>query len=470
MGVGMLIIPLITGGSVPLYEQIYEFIKKEIRTGKLAVATKLPSTRSLSLNLQISRSTVELAYSQLISEGYIEARPKSGYYVLSIGDLVELPLEKHKVNKELVKKKDIAMFDFSPFSVDISEFPFATWRRLSNQCMNDMNQDLFLLGESQGDRSLRVAIARYLHSSRGVLLEASQIVIGAGTDYLIQLLVQILSKHHLIAMENPSYMRAYQIFRGLGYEVAPISVNPDGIDVVELSKSEANLCYVTPSHQYPLGVVMPIKKRMELLHWACQTKDRYIIEDDHDSEFRYKGKPIPSLQGIDQNNRVIYLGTFSRAIAPAIRMGYMVLPMELAKEYQSKLSYYASTVSRIDQAIMCQFINGGFFERHLNKMRTKYKNKHDTLMKALKIFGNRVRVSGEYAGLHLVVEFKLNLSEDELIQKAKDAGILLYGLNRHFIDKKTSKYPTILLGFANVAEDMIEQGIEKLYESLVRII
>ncbi len=466
MGVGMLIIPLNTGGSVPLYEQIYEFIKQEIRTGKLAVAHKLPSTRSLSLNLQISRSTVELAYSQLISEGYIEARPKSGYYVLSIGDLVEVPKEMQKVNKAVIKKKDIALFDFSPFSVDISEFPFATWRRLSNQCMNDMNQDLFLLGESQGDSSLREAIARYLHSSRGVILEAEQIVIGAGTDYLIQLLAQILSNHHLIAMENPSYKRAYQIYQGLGYEVMPISVKQDGIDVAELSQSEANLCYVTPSHQYPLGVVMPIKKRMDLLHWAYQTQDRYIIEDDHDSEFRYKGKPIPSLQGIDQNNRVIYLGTFSRAIAPAIRMGYMVLPMELAKHYQSKLSYYASTVSRIDQAIMCRFINGGYFERHLNKMRTKYKSKHDSLIKALKIFGSSITVSGEHAGLHLVVEFKINLTEEELIQKAKESGILLYGLNRHYIKQKSSKYPTILLGFASVPEDKIEQGIQRLYECL----
>ena len=211
---------------------------------------------------------------------------------------------------------------------------------------------------------------------------------------------------------------------------------------------------------------MPIKKRMDLLHWAYQTQDRYIIEDDHDSEFRYKGKPIPSLQGIDQNNRVIYLGTFSRAIAPAIRMGYMVLPMELAKHYQSKLSYYASTVSRIDQAIMCRFINGGYFERHLNKMRTKYKSKHDSLIKALKIFGSSITVSGEHAGLHLVVEFKINLTEEELIQKAKESGILLYGLNRHYIKQKSSKYPTILLGFASVPEDKIEQGIQRLYECL----
>lgn len=459
----MLIIPLSIGSSVPLYEQIYNYMKKEIRTGKLAVATKLPSTRNLSLNLQISRSTVELAYSQLISEGYIEARPKSGYYVLSIGDLVELSQEVLPINQGLVKKKEALELDFSPFSVDISEFPFATWRRLSNQCMNDMNQDIFLLGDSKGDISLRIAIARYLHSSRAVSVEPERIIIGAGTDYLIQLLSQILSDHHLIAMENPSYKRAYQIFCGLGYEVAPIAVESDGINVEELVKTKASLCYVTPSHQYPLGVIMPVKRRMELLAWASTAENRYIIEDDHDSEFRYKGKPIPSLQGMDQNNKVIYLGTYSRAIAPAIRMGYMVLPTELMNRYQERLFYYASTVSRIDQAIMCEFINGGYFERHVNKMRTKYKSKHDLLLRTLKIFGNHIMVSGENAGLHLVVEFKVKLTEEELIQKARTAEIHLYGLNRHFLCNEVTKFPTILLGFANVSENKIEQGIKTLY-------
>lgn len=462
----MLIIPLNTGSSVPLYEQIYNYMKQEIRTGKLAVATKLPSTRSLSSNLQISRSTVELAYSQLISEGYIEARPKSGYYVLSIGDLVELPQEKLLANTQCIKKKEALEYDFSPFSVDIQEFPFATWRKLSNQCMNDMNQDLFLLGESKGDRNLREAIARYLHSSRAVSVEAERIIIGAGTDYLLQLLTQILSDHHIIAMENPSYKRAFHIFSGLGYEVAPIAVENDGVSVEELYKTKADLCYVTPSHQYPLGVIMPIKKRMELLSWAFSAKNRYIIEDDHDSEFRYKGKPIPSLQGMDHNGKVIYLGTFSRAIAPAIRMGYMVMPRELMKQYQEKLFYYASTVSRIDQAIMCEFINGGFFERHVNKMRTLYKSKHDLLLKTLKIFGNQITVSGEYAGLHLVVEFKVDLNEEQLIQKAKEGGIHLYGLNRHFIRNEITKFPTILIGFANVSEKTIEDGIQTLFDIL----
>ncbi len=462
----MLIIPLNAGSSVPLYEQIYQYLKNEIKIGKLSVATKLPSTRGLSSNLQISRSTVELAYSQLVSEGYIETKPKSGYYVSKIGDLVALPDVVVEHNKKVSLHEKKMRFDFSPFTVDINEFPFATWRRLSNQCMNDMNQNLFLLGQSQGDMSLRESIGRYLHSSRGVRVEPEQLIIGAGTDYLLQLLIQILKPVESIGMENPSYKRAYQIFNGLGVKVSAIDVKKDGIDITQLRNCGCELCYVTPSHQYPLGVVMPISKRLELLSWASEKENRYIIEDDHDSEFRYKGKPIPSLQGIDQNDHVIYIGTFSRAIAPAIRMGYMVLPKVLMNHYHQSFSYYASTVSRIDQAIMCQFINGGFFERHVNKMRTRYKSKHDSLLRSLKLFQNQIRITGEYAGLHLVVEFFLDITEESLIALAQTVDIQLYGLNRHYLDGKRTKYPTVLFGFANLTESQIEEGVHLLYETM----
>ena len=460
----MFMIPLDNTSTVPLYEQIYQYVKNEIRMGKLTVGTKLPSSRSLSSNLLISRTTVELAYSQLTSEGYIRSIPKSGYYVLRIGDLVELS-EKATVSYE--KKVDVLesiSYDFSPYSVDITQLPSATLRRLYNQCMNDMNQQLFLLGDSQGDFPLREAIGRYLHSSRGVNVEPSQIIVGAGTDYLLQLLAQILKPQRKIAMENPTYLRAYRIFSGLDFEVSRITVNKDGMDLESLSKDSANLCYITPTNQYPLGVIMPINRRMQLLSWALEQEDRYIIEDDHDSEFRYKGKPIPSLQGLDRHGRVIYIGTFSRAIAPGIRMGYMVLPKQLASLYQQTLSYYACTLSRIDQAMMCEFINGGFFERHVNKMRTRYKAKHDALLRALKVFGNLITVTGECAGLHVVIKFHIPWTEEELIQVASKAGIRLYGLNRHFISGERTKDPTILLGFANLTEEKIEKGVHKLFE------
>ncbi|WP_312103431.1 PLP-dependent aminotransferase family protein [Lachnoclostridium sp.] len=462
----MLIIPINLGNKVPLYEQIYEYIKREIKTGKLPVATKLPSSRNLAQSLQISRSTVELAYQQLISEGYIESIPKSGYYVQGIMDLIQITERKKALGKEKVEKVERLKYDFSPFAVDLSEFPFPTWRKLSNQCMNDMNQSLFLLGENQGDLSLREAIVAYLHSSRGVKVEASQVIVGAGADYLLVLLSQILGNDQIIAMENPVYKRAYRIFQGVPYPVRPITVNTDGISIEELTRTDASIVYVTPSHQYPLGTVMPIKRRLELLQWAAKGENRYIIEDDHDSEFRYKGKPIPSLQGIDENDRVIYLGTFSRAIAPAIRMGFMVLPQRLYQVYREKYSFYASTVSRIDQAIVCEFLNGGYFERHVNKMRKRYKMKHDLLLHELKPYEDRITITGENAGLHIVVSFHTSLTEEEILKKVHKKEIELYPLSKHYITDYKPTYPTFLMGFANLSEELIIAGVNLLIKEL----
>lgn len=466
MVISMLTISLDMNSKIPMYEQIYEYIKKEIKTGGLPVHTKLPSSRNLSLHLQISRSTVELAYNQLISEGYIESIPKSGYYVADIGELIQISRTSIPTNKQKVDGKSRVRYDFSPFAVDITGFPFATWRKLSNQCMNDINQELFLLGDNQGDLPLRQVIARYLHESRGVNCDAEHIIIGAGTDYLLQLLVKLLPEQSCVAMENPTYIRAYRILKGFHLPIYPIDMEEDGLNLEQLGKSAANIVYVTPSHQYPLGVVMPIKRRMELLSWAGKEENRYVIEDDHDSEFRYIGKPIPSLQGIDTFQSVIYMGTFSRAIAPAIRVGYMVLPEKLYQVYKKDYSYYASTVSRIDQAIICEFIRGGYFERHVNKMRKRYKNKHDLMLRLLKVFGNRIHITGENAGLHLVVEFDIDMTEEELIDRANCEGIQLYGLNRHFISEGKKKHPTILLGYANLSEQEITDGVELLYKIL----
>ena len=464
----MLIVTLDGSSKRPLYEQIYEHIKSEIKAGRLSIHQKLPSTRSLSNHLAVSRSTVDLAYNQLLSEGYIESVPKSGYYVAGTLTLLDLKEKKSIPREDKSEQNGDVRYDFSPFTVDISSFPFSTWRKLSSQCMNDMNQGLFLLGENQGDYILREAICNYLHDSRGVNCDPEQIVVGAGADYLLQLLSQLLDKKQKIAIENPTYMRAYHILHGMGFDISPIEMEKDGISLDGLLKSEADVVYVTPSHQYPLGIVMPIKKRLKLLEWAAKKENRYIIEDDHDSEFRYIGKPIPCLQGIDANDRVIYMGTFSRAIAPAIRVGYMVLPETLLKRYQQEFFYYASTVSRIDQSIICKFIEGGYFERHLNKMRTRYKAKHDAMIKALKVFDGKIRISGENAGLHLVVEFLEEKSEEMLIKKAEEIGIRLYGLTPHYIGKTHFTHPVILLGYSNMSEEEITTGIRELYEVLYK--
>jgi GntR family transcriptional regulator/MocR family aminotransferase len=482
----MLTINIDTQSTIPMYEQIYNYIKQEIKSGNLTLRTKLPSSRNLAVNLQVSRNTVDMAYSQLVSEGYIESIPKSGYYVCLISDLTHINFSHSPSVYPVQKAKTFYQYDFSPFAIDINSFPDNVWRKLSKNCLNDNNNNLFLLGDNQGDESLRTAIAGYLHESRGVNCNTEQIIIGAGADYLLQLLSQILMHVEIsgspnnildsgksIAIENPTYKQAYKIFTGMHYNAIPIDLDHNGINMKHLAESLADIVYVTPSHQYPLGIVMPIKRRLELLQWANTSPNRYIIEDDHDSEFRYKGKPIPALQGIDSSGKVIYIGTFSRAIAPAIRIGYMVLPQRLMEIYRQHLYYYSSTVSRVDQNIMTNFIKEGYFERHLNKMRKIYKNKHDLLIHNLKIFGDSIQIEGENAGLHLVLRFSTSLTEKELIDTAAKKSIKLYGLSEHYItssnmqlDSTKSIPPTILLGYANISEQNLEHGILELYEAL----
>lgn len=463
----MLTISLDTKSNIPLYEQIYRYIKNEISAGNLSAGDKLPSARNLALNIQVSRNTIDMAYGQLLSEGYIDSISKKGYYVNQVTNLVHI--SSHNSSTEIQNKvaKKNYKYSFSPFSIDLNSFPYNTWRKLSKNCMNDANKDLFLLGANNGDLGLRIAIKKYIHDSRGVNCDAEQIVIGAGADYLLQLLAQLFNKSNRIAFENPTYKQAYKIFKGFGFKTQGIFIDENGINIDELKKSNSSIVYVTPSHQYPLGIVMPIKRRLELLAWCNEPESsRYIIEDDHDSEFRYKGKPIPSLQSLDNNSKVIYLGTFSRAIAPAIRIGYMVLPKPLLDIYNKLFSHYSSTVSRIDQTIIKNFIEEGHFERHLNKMRKIYKCKHDTMLNALKIFKNNIETNGENAGLHLVITFKYNISEDKLIKIASDNSIHLFGLNKHYIKTPPAAFPTILLGYANLSEQEIYEGISYLYNVL----
>ncbi|HKM04249.1 MAG TPA: PLP-dependent aminotransferase family protein [Lachnospiraceae bacterium] len=447
-----------------LYEQIYEHIKNEIRAGKLLQGEKLPSTRSLAGFLQISRSTVDLAYEQLISEGYVESKPYRGYYICPVEDLFLIPLVTPEEKETVAKSISNCKYDFSPNGIEMRAFPLATWRKISKSTLNDDRKQLFQLGNPRGDVELRATIGRYLHSSRGVVSETEQIIVGAGNDYLLMLLKYVLGDHCRIAMENPTYMRAYRIFKSFGYEVSGISMDDSGININELNQCEANVAYVMPSHQYPTGIVMPIGRRMELLKWAGENEDRYLIEDDYDSEFRYRGKPIPALQASDCNEKVIYMGTFSKSIAPAIRVSYMVLPKKLLKIYIRECSFFSSTVSRLDQSILNEFIRDGYFERYLNKMRKIYKGKHDVLMQGLKQFDEHFIVSGENGGLHILLENKGTETEDELIEKAARQGVKVYGLKDASIGERKHSHSkaTVILGYAGLLENEIEDGLDKL--------
>ncbi len=457
-----------------LYEQIYDYIRTEIKEGKLLAGEKLPSTRSLAEYLQVARSTVDLAYAQLVSEGYLESRPCKGYFVCKTTDLYRLEALKAPVGNpgDLTKMQETTketqdMIHFSPNDVDMRYFPFNLWRKINKETLIDDRKEMFALGNPQGDIALRETICRYLHASRGVNCRAEQIVVGAGNDYLLMLLRQVLGENVHIAMENPTYPKAYHIFQAFGYQISLVGMDRSGIRADELKASGARIAYVMPSRQFPTGVVMPIGRRMELLSWAQEEAGRYLIEDDYDSEFRYKGKPIPSLQSSDQGGRVIYMGTFSKSIAPAIRISYMVLPEALLTVYRQRGALFSSTVSRIDQTVLNAFLESGVFERHLNKMRKVYKTKHDLLLTELKPFRKRFWISGEHAGLHLLLRDKTGRNETKLLASAMEAGVRVEGLSTAYVEQKETGrlQSTVLLGYAGLGEEEIVKGVALLKQA-----
>ena len=289
-----LTISLDTRSRIPLYEQIYDYIKTDIQSGRIPYGEKLPSTRFLSKHLEVSRSTVELAYEQLLSEGYIESVPYKGFFVAQIDELYHLKKDKPQPQRER-KEARRYRYDFTPNGVDLKSFPYNVWRKLSKDILLDDRTELFRSGDSQGEYGFRSAICSYLYQARGVDCTPDQIIVGAGSDYILMLLGMILGMDHTIAFEDPTYKQAYRMAGGMSYNCIPVSMDKNGMKVTELEKSGADIAYVTPSHQYPTGVIMPIRRRMELLKWACEEQGRYIVEDDYDSEFRYKGKPIPDV-------------------------------------------------------------------------------------------------------------------------------------------------------------------------------
>ena len=463
-----MMIPLSHDEKIPLYQQIYDHIRIEIMDGKIPQGEKLPSTRFLSSHLQVSRSTVELAYEQLVSEGYIEAQPYRGYYVSDVSDLLDLKENSQQPKEEEPKRAKNRMLethiDFSPFAVDLEHFAFNAWRKVNKNLLSTDNADLLTAGDGAGEPEFREEICNYLYQSRGVICEPSQIIVGAGNEYLLMLLSQILGADRRVAMESPTYVQAYETFLNLGYQVCAVEMDAQGISMEQLRSEQADIAYVMPSHQYPTGAVMTIGRRAELLRWAEKEPDRYLIEDDYDSEFRYRGKPIPSLQSSDKRGKVIYIGTFSKAIAPAIRVSYMVLPESLLEVYRRDCSFYSCTVSRIDQRILNEFIRDGYFERHLNKMRMHYRAKHDLLLAELEPFKKAFTISGEDAGLHLLLTARGAVTEAQLLSAATEAGVKVYGMSENMVETDAPK-ATILLGFGSVSEPEMKEGLHRLQKA-----
>ncbi|HFJ9452336.1 TPA: PLP-dependent aminotransferase family protein [Bacillus tropicus] len=446
--------------KIALYVQLYEYIKKEIKDGTIPAFTKLPAKRKLASYLQVSKNTVEAAYEQLLAEGYIESASRKGYFVCEIEQMVYVEGSEAKV-EEVPFREENYTFDFTQTGVDTNTFPFNTYRKLINDVWQPHNNELLFLGHPQGELSLREEIAKYLYESRGVRCSASQIVLGAGTQILVKLLFQLL-KGSNYAVENPGYHRKMVVFEQGEEKVQMLSLDRDGICMADLENSDANVVFVTPSHQFPYGMIMPITRRTQLLQWAKKEEDRYIVEDDYDSEFRYSGKPIPALQGLDTDGKVIYMGTLSKALLPSLRMSYIVLPKNLIKKYQKEYLFYTQSVSRMDQEVIRKFLNEGYWEKHIHKMRVVYRKKRDRLVFEIgKYFSNRVEVIGEDSGLHILLKVHNGMREEELIKEAAKYSIKIYPVSTYYKDD-TAPENVVLLGFAILSEEEIAQAIQLL--------
>jgi len=448
--------------GIPLYEQLYSHIKKEIIEGRLSYGTKLPSKRKLSSFLKIGRNTVETAYEQLAAEGYVEASPRKGYFVMAYDDLEYIQVNNHLGENIEITKKDIK-YNFHPSSIDTENFPFSIWRKHAKDTINKDNHSLLLLGDSQGEIELREEIAHYLYHARGVQCSPNQIIVGAGIENLLHQLLLLFNKETIYGVEDPGYHLILKMLKSFQNEVYPLGVDEEGVKVEDVHRKNINVVYLAPSHHFPYGTVLSINRRTKLLKWAAEDKNRYIIEDDYDSEFRYSGKSIPALQSMDLGGKVIYLGTFSKSLMPSIRISYMVLPRPLLQQYKEKLSFYnSSSVSRIDQHILAQFLKKGDFERHLNRMRKIYRRKLERVLELLKPYQDKLSIIGGHSGLHIVLMVNNGMDEKELVRRAGDEAIKVYPLSTYSFEKEQENPPNIVFGFAGIPEGELEDAVQLL--------
>lgn len=480
-------------GKISLYEYLYECLKKDILEGRIAAGEKLPSKREMALLHDISVKTVENAYGQLIAEGYLEAMEKRGYFAAKVSHenyhihrgekerneksacRSETQAEKNcglesrgrKSRKQEAGEGSSAPLpcfaDFtSSNTTTCAKFPLSRWNRVMRETLS--SQDVLLLQTApfQGVEKLRREIAAYLSRNRGMEVDPECILVGAGTEYLYGRLLRLLQKDRY-AVEDPGYRKIARIYRDSGAECCYIPVDESGICTEKLRESGAEVVHVSPGYHFPLGTVMPIARRQELLAWASEAPGRYIVEDDYDCEFRYSGRPIPSIQSMDRQQRVIYLNTFNKTLSPALRVGYMVLPEPLMARYEQSMNYYSNTVSSFEQFALAEFMEKGYFERHISRMRKYYREYRERIRLILKESGLPIsKTGGDEAGTRILVELATTLSDAQIKQEAAKAGIKLECLSEFCHERKELFAHTVILNYADMDEAVMKEAIGRL--------
>ena len=486
--------------SEPLHRQLYEELRRAILSCRLKPGERVPSTRALAVSLGVSRATVTLGYEQLIAEGYLEAVTGSGTRVC-----VQLPDEllktspinsvgeasfsirqigsptSHDSQKVLLSQYGRTLNDSAPLEAvepeapinfktgrpALEEFPMSEWRRLlMRHCRTDRAALLDYAPDFRGDPKLRQAICSYLGRARAVNCTADQIIVINGSQQAIDLVTKLLiDRGDTVAVEEPGYLGARRAFLAQGARLLPVPVDENGVIAERLPvKSKAKLIYVTPSHQFPTGAVLPLNRRLELLKWAERT-GAMIIEDDYDSEFRYDSRPIPALQGLSDGNHVVYVGTFSKVLFPALRIGYAVVPETMSGVFARARWIADRQTPTLEQRALADFIAEGHLERHLRRMRTLYDKRRQTLVRTLKnSFGDQVEIVGENAGMHLMIRLQTGLSEDEVVRRSVQAGVGMVGAQFYYLDESPSGQ--FVLGYAGLSERRIQEGVRRLAKAL----
>lgn len=465
-------------GNSGLCEYLYSSIKNQILSGSLSADEKLPSKRALSEHLGVSVITVQNAYSQLIEEGYLYSIEKKGFFVTDIhpeeenekSDSAESAQKNSNQNElEEIPEKPEFFTDFSSNSTGFEKFPFSLWAHEMREVLNSGNERLLHRSSVNGIFELRLALAKHLSEFRNMQVSPAQIVIGAGTETLYSMVVQLLGQDKTYAVENPGYHKVASVINLNGAKCRPVDIDPQGMNPDFLEKAGAQIAHVSPAHHFPTGTVMPVRRRRELLSWAAKMPERYIIEDEYDSEFRFNGKPLQTLFSSDQNGKVIYINTFSKTLAPSFRLSFMILPPQLIPVFRKKMGFYSCPVSVFEQFTLAVFMQKGHYAKHLIRMKNYYRNLRNELIGAI----NQSRLSKiteiqeEEAGLHFLLKTKTGKSIDLIKTKLKEQNINLPLLaDFYYGTPPAQSLSTFIVNYSGIKKERIKETVNRLANAL----
>ena len=448
-----------------IYISLYENIKNDIERGTIKAGQKLPSKRQLADHLKVSIISVQNAYSQLLSEGYISAKQRSGYYVCEIYHVPHSIIPNLQAITNIRENK----YKLSLYknTANVDKFPFSTWAKVMRQVISE-NYDLLLTKcNNMGVYELRFAISQYLHEERGVNVNPQNILIGSGTEYLYSIIIKLLGRDITIGIEDPGYKKIKQVYKTENVKTFPIHLDNNGAIIDQDAQANINILHISPSHQFPTGIVMPYSRRCEILNWAYEDENRYIIEDDYDSEFGFLGKPIPCIFNLDTLEKTIYMNTFSKTISPSLRISYLVLPNDLAKKFRDNFSFITNTVSSFEQYTLAKFISDGYFERYIKKMKKYYKNIRKQIIQCITVskLNTYITINEESAGLHFTITLHTSKKDSEIKELASKNSLKLIFMSD--FNSQSIYSSTILISYSDFHYDELNKILDILYEILI---